>query len=715
MGPELTIAPPGTGPLRGDQWLGGAAAIDGDLLVAYHDEQAGVFAAPLDALGRPRGARIAIGTMGSASLAGVAAGDDGFLLAWFDGQSCQAAGLTRSLDRIEHGAPMSGLACREVARAGAAYLVAGTWIAPPFVAPHTILYAVPVGAGGDFGEPVPITMSDVPIASYALGAGSGGALLAWEEGASIRAARFDEEGAWIGETVVVPAAGPAARVAAVAALGDGYVIVWERRPPGASDHDFDVVATRADGGGLPLDDEPLLLGPSYGPIAAAPHGRAVLVALVADPNGIAVVERIEPTGDRAMTAAVEVGPTLAFAGDVLLFERVAVAPADADVYALALGPGGAPVAEPRLVTPGPVSSIDPAAAWNGDRFVVAWRDAASIARSGWDVRAALVTLDGRRTLPLVLSTLAGDDGPPAVATDGRDAMVFFTDAGGMLRASRIDADGEVLDDWPRPILTTGADHVAATWNGVYLVAWPGGAVHVSRDGRRLGLPIALDPDRAAGGAPPAVAPSSMGFLVAFHAIDELSRYRVEVVRIDSSGQPGPLRGIAYGRAPLLATEGLGHVLVFLSGHLERQGPNAMWVDDGLAGVRLTADGEITEGPFVLTTEPAREPALTRDGVGLVVSWRKADGGVALARLAGNALDPFAVVAPPVAGATLAAGPDDTVLVAYERSDRVVGRLVNPISGATGGGCSSATGSTSGFIPVLAVLALMLVRRRRKGG
>ena len=50
MGPELAIVPPATGPLRGDQWLGGAAAIDADLLVAYRDEQAGVLALPLDAL-----------------------------------------------------------------------------------------------------------------------------------------------------------------------------------------------------------------------------------------------------------------------------------------------------------------------------------------------------------------------------------------------------------------------------------------------------------------------------------------------------------------------------------------------------------------------------------------------------------------------------------------------------------------------------------------
>jgi uncharacterized protein (TIGR03382 family) len=715
MGPEIGIAPPGTGPLRGDQWLVGAAAIDGDLLVAYRDEQAGVVALPLDPLGRLRGARIPIAARDSASLAGVAGGGDGYLVAWFDGQACQAAGIDGSLDRIEHGAPLSGLECRAVARAGGTYLVAGTLLGSPFVAPHTVLYAVPVGPGGEFGEPVPITMSDASIASYALGAGPGGALLAWEEGASIHAARISPNGAWVRETLVVPAAGPAAKVAAVAALGAGYVIVWERRAGASSGHDLDAVATRVDAAGLPLDDEPLLLGPSYGPIAATPHGRSVLVALVADPNGIAVVERVEPTGDRAMTAAVEVGPTLAFAGDVLFFERVAVPPAHADVYAFALGPGGVPTAEPLLVTSGPALSGDASAAWSGDRFVVAWRDTGSIARSGWDVRASFVEVDGRRTLPLALSTIAGDDGPPAVASDGRDAMVFFTDAGGMLRASRIDARGSLLDAVPRPILQTDAEHVAAVWNGVYLVAWPGGAVHVSRDGRRLGVPIALDPDRAAGGAPPAVAPSSMGFLVAFHAIDELSRYRVEVVRIDSSGQPGPLRRIAYGRAPALATDGLGHLLVFLSGHLERHGPNVTWVDDGLAAVRVTADGEITAGPFALTTEPASEPALTRDGAGLVVSWRKSNGSLALARLTGSTLEPFAVVPPPAAGAVLAAGPSDTVLVAYARSDRVVGRLVNPIGETSGGACSSATGSTSGFIPVLAVLALMLVRRRRKGG
>ena len=124
-------------------------------------------------------------------------------------------------------------------------------------------------------------------------------------------------------------------------------------------------------------------------------------------------------------------------------------------------------------------SGNPAVAWNGGEFLVAWTDT----RNGYDVYASIVAANGTVLDPggVPVSELGGGiyEGGPVIATDGTDFLVVWRDFrdgpqsriyGARVRGS----DGAVLDPISIPISSGPGEEAVPTvaWGGThYLVAW----------------------------------------------------------------------------------------------------------------------------------------------------------------------------------------------------------------------------------------------------
>ncbi len=142
------------------------------------------------------------------------------------------------------------------------------------------------------------------------------------------------------------------------------------------------------------------------------------------------------------------------------------------VDAVAIGPG------PIQVQPGPVQS--PAVAFGGGNYVVVWAEGSGGSR---DIRGTRVSPSGTvlddPSIPI--ATAMEDDLEPAVASDGASFLVVWTRSGGAtpgIYATRVSDSGTVLDAggiWvgtnPGPVQSP-----AVAWNGTnYLVVWADGS------------------------------------------------------------------------------------------------------------------------------------------------------------------------------------------------------------------------------------------------
>lgn len=118
----------------------------------------------------------------------------------------------------------------------------------------------------------------------------------------------------------------------------------------------------------------------------------------------------------------------------------------------------------------------PAAAWNGENFLVVWMEERP--GTGWDIVGRRVSGDG--TLldreNLLISGVKGDQTSPTVTWDGRNFFAVWMDgrqdtAQGIYGA-RIDPGGKLLD--PEGIVIAAAPgkqaYPAVTWNGSQIVA-----------------------------------------------------------------------------------------------------------------------------------------------------------------------------------------------------------------------------------------------------
>ena len=299
-----------------------------------------------------------------------------------------------------------------------------------------------------------------------------------------------------------------------------------------------------------------------------------------------------------------------------------------------------------------IKTAEPAVAWNGGRFLVVWSDGDVL---GARLSAAGELLDDE---PLVLSRSDAREIEPSVASDGGAFLVSWTvrgadDGNDDVRATRVTAAGEVLD---RPALHVaggdldeGLSSVAAGEDG-YVVAWqetaegetPDTNVHtrfVANDGELAEAGVAL----AAGplGAwEPSVITAEDGFLVTW----------AELVP--------PARLLPIELPIVLPTEEADP-------HHE------------VRGAFLDAAGALgSDGVFMVarTNERPLHPTSASTGIGYVVAWSvelddKPLSGLRISET-GAAIDsaPFAIAQRTANGRALAApAPGDTATIGYLRA------------------------------------------------
>lgn len=321
---------------------------------------------------------------------------------------------------------------------------------------------------------------------------------------------------------------------------------------------------------------------------------------VLDPGGIPV----------AAGAGDALDPALAFDGASFLVAWRTGLGTPADVAAARLGPAGVVLdATPITVTTAPFGQANVAAKFDGTSFVVAWQDWRD--GSTWDLYAARIAPDGAVLDPDGLPVAVGpaDQAGPALGFDGTRAIVVWSDdvagswgAESDLYATRLDGAGGALDV-PPVRLTSAAnrqDAPAAAWSGAaWLVVWE---------------------DFRAGAETRDVYGARVGPAGAMLDPDAI-----------------PIATAAGAQAsPVVAWDGLEWVVAWEDGR------------DGLLDVHVTrvaADGAVLDPEGVpLTTTWSAEPAVAADGMGgALVAMRRggdwASADIHVARVAGGvALD-----------------------------------------------------------------------------
>lgn len=272
---------------------------------------------------------------------------------------------------------------------------------------------------------------------------------------------------------------------------------------------------------------------------------------------------------------------------------------DAGVYRVVISnsAGSITSAEARLtVLPGGWSGAMadqrmPAVAGSAERFLVAWADRRDEASKDWDIYATRVTPEGRVLEPggLAVCCVADAQDSPAVASDGQDFLVVWSDTRGVrtgrtdidIYGARVTGEGQVLDPNGFPICRAPhlQDNPAVAWSeGTYLVTW-----HDSRA-----------------------------------STDAQSAFDIYGARVSASGAVLDPAGI-----PISTTSGLQWwpETVGVSG-----GFSVAWVDlgrvpAGLYGTFVAASGVVqSEGALLTPHSPTFAPALASNSTGSVMVW-----------------------------------------------------------------------------------------------
>lgn len=306
--------------------------------------------------------------------------------------------------------------------------------------------------------------------------------------------------------------------AAVAWNGESYLVSWwDWRPDGTR------AFARVSATGEPLDGSGVLLpGGSQVPVAAASNGDGFLLVWPSHGGRLRGV-RIGADGRPVDPSPFEVDPG---AGKRAM-NRVAVASDGQDYFVVwdqrdQNNDFALEIVGTRIPALGPVSDSppvrissgeghDPAVAWTGESFLVAWfplEGAVTRGRPGAGVLAARVAVDGevlpgppifvgsQDTLEYRNLTVVASPGMALIAWDG-----FPESHSGPMTTYgvRVDARGRMLDRSPLSLVrrSLSFDGVAAAWSGThFLLTWVVGG-HTSRDLRAARIDPSgdtVDPD-----------------------------------------------------------------------------------------------------------------------------------------------------------------------------------------------------------------------------
>jgi len=205
-------------------------------------------------------------------------------------------------------------------------------------------------------------------------------------------------------------------------------------------------------------------------------------------------------------------PAIALGEDRSMAVWVEMAGGDGGLFAVPMGSGGIPLLGPTRIAEAESYSADPAVAWTGDTFLVAWHsDAGDIEAIRVDAGGIPVDAD-----PISVASEPGEEWHPRVACAEESCLVVWDDWSQVLGRRVRSSDGVVLDDDPIVIGAQGRDPAIA-WDGTrYLVVWTNNGIvgtHVEADGTVPfygGVGI-----RGGGGSNPDVVSLDPGFLVVY--------------------------------------------------------------------------------------------------------------------------------------------------------------------------------------------------------
>lgn len=356
--------------------------------------------------------------------------------------------------------------------------------------------------------------------------------------------------------------------------------------------------------------------------------------------------------------------------------------------------------------------LDPALAFNGDTFLVSWKE--EISPQAWTLRATRVSQAGALVDAAPVDVASGAKAVQAVrvGSNGSDFLVAWLDSDAGVLARRISAQGVPLDPEPLvidvpPGLVTARLAVSAR-PATYLLTWlwqmygedcyknHTRVARLSSSGQLLDAPaLYLTPTQCwpfFGWTSVGVAPAhDFGFkIVESHFLAYPPALTLEQLRVPESGKPlaeGPDFSVASNPAvphfPELA-RGPKDYLVVVSVGAELWARVLLWSGQpAWSPVQIASSGPVQE-----RLDPVSGVGVVHDGVHFVVQW---SGAAARVREDGVVLDPGGFqVGSDVgsSGSALATNGLGRSLVAYHRSsvgpgsERVFLRFVDEPCGTT---------------------------------
>lgn len=324
---------------------------------------------------------------------------------------------------------------------------------------------------------------------------------------------------------------------------------------------------------------------------------------------------------------------------------------DPEVYGARIGPEGQVLDPVGLrIAPDRTSLEEPAAAWSGERFVVAWKDTA--AESNWAIRTVGVTPAGEQpAASIAVHSATGQitRWSPALAFSGTGTgLVAWTDG----RSGSADIYGRFVDGTGQPLGTSdfpictasnAQDYASVAWGGTnYVVAWQDRrfqtgwneanvvAARVSPAGRVLdtnGLRLFAASGQYGSQEQPGVSWGTGDYLVVWTDSRNgatTSRWDIYGARLLESGQVlGSNTFLVCGATnnqtqPAVTWGGTNHVVTWI----DYRGPNA---HPAVYGARVTGGAGVLDGygfaVSTTSTNGAWEPAVLWNGVSFFAAWR----------------------------------------------------------------------------------------------
>lgn len=455
----------------------------------------------------------------------------------------------------------------------------------------------------------------------------------------------------VADAVMVTRSGDQSSVAS-ASDGDGFLAVWQDSSAG-------IVASRVSAGGEVLD-----------------------------PGGIVIA-----SGQNSDPAVTWDGVTY-----FVVWSHYDSMRFSSEVLGARVTPGGTVLdADPiPIATTG--SQRSPAVAFNGAHHLVVWAGTNDSSTS--DVGAVRVDTAGSvvDAEPIVVSAGPGQERDPAVASDGHDFLVTWTDAGiqsSDVLAARVSGAGEVLDGDGVALASVPSTQTdsAVAWDGDhYLVAWSDfrNGEHADVLGARVSAAGTIDgPELTIAAGPehdmrPSLTRSGTGAYVVWHEepterpeVGASPPWSVFGRRVADGAVVGSPVRVATGRAADVAFNGSDHLIPWSVGLEVLPGPNPP--ADDVYAARVSGGGSLLDDPGLHLTPAANtqlEPSVAWNGRTYLAVWKDHRDAPShyFARMSptGESLDGTGIPVPGRSDRVLAASNGDGFLLAWTTDDGIAG-------------------------------------------